>query len=230
MFFLDSAAVISKLEAFITEERRQKIDRVLQSRIFDKQILLEDIYDRGNISAVMRSADAFGVFRFQICDVQKKYKVSSRVTQGAERWLQVQEWDNTGACVEALKKQGFKVAVTSLAANASLESLDFSQPLVFAFGNERDGVSQELLEMADYRFKIPMYGFTQSFNISVAAALCLQKIREKHSPQNAVSDKDYMRLKALYYYRAYEHSARLFEAEGLRHSSLSGVESEPCFR
>src|SRR5690606_2194830 len=117
------------------------------------------------------------------------FKVANRVTQGAERWLLIEEWERPEDCVRHLREQGYLIAVTSLESDISLESLDFRKPTVIAFGNERDGVSKELQELADIKFKIPMRGFTQSFNISVAAALCLQKVCEQRAKQMKTEDE-----------------------------------------
>lgn len=175
--------IIKKLSPHVTPERWQKIQRVVEQRHPHANILLEDIYDRGNMSAVMRSAEAFGIYQMDIIQTQEAFKESKRVTQGAHKWLLTTKWKNTLECVSALKARDHKIYVTHLDHRATpLEQVDFSQPFTIAFGNEKHGASEELLSFADKTVFIPMQGFVQSFNISVAAALCFYHIRRSSAP------------------------------------------------
>ncbi|MCB0356196.1 MAG: RNA methyltransferase [Bdellovibrionales bacterium] len=173
---------IEILQPFINAERMNRIHQVISQRTLNIVPVLEHIYDRGNISAVMRSAEAFGFVNFHIIDrPDGQFKVSNRVTQGTDKWLRVKKHQTTTACLKQLKTQGFKIYATHLDATTAIEDIDFTKPSAIILGNEKEGVSSEALEYCDERFIVPMYGFAQSFNISVAAALCFYHIHRYRS-------------------------------------------------
>jgi len=168
---------IEILKEFVTPHRWERIEKVVSDRTLRIAPVLENIYDNGNISAVMRSAESYGFVNFHIIERQDgQFKNSQRVSQGTEKWLKIKKSKNTTSCLSDLKSQGFKIYATHLDATIKMEDIDFSQPSAVIFGNERDGVSPEALDLCDEKFIIPMYGFAQSFNISVAAALCFYHI------------------------------------------------------
>jgi len=194
-------AVIDKLNDFVSEERRDKIDTVLKGRSSYFTPVLESLYDRGNVSAVMRSAEAFGFFKFHIIENGGDFKEANRVTQGADKWLEVNKWNKTADCIQALKKDGYKIYATHLSKEAKrFEDLDFNQKTAVIFGNEKEGVSEEALAMADGNVLLPMTGFTQSFNISVAGALSCQQAYLK-KPQTVTLEEANL-LRALYYMKS----------------------------
>lgn len=163
---------------FLTSERKQKIDQVIDSRR-KLPILLEDIHNIGNISAVCRTAEALGFYKIHLIQNSSSIKRSRRTAQGADRWLCIDAWERPVEKLAEWRAQGGRLAVAALGGEERLENLDLSQPLMIAFGNERDGVSSKLSRQADYRFEIPMPGFTRSFNISVAAAVSLYTLRQR---------------------------------------------------
>lgn len=216
--------VLDKVGPLLTEDRRQKIDRVIAQRNFDTAVVLESIYDRGNISAVMRSAEGLGFGNFHVIETQEKFKESARVTQGADKWVEVQKWKKTADCVKSLKSQGYKIFVTHLDARSKpLHEVDFSGKSALVLGNEKEGVSPEMVEAADETIIIPMSGFVQSFNISVAGALALYHIsqdRLKKLGSNAsLSQQEQNILRAYYYMRtqdsSYQYLAELFSRGAL---------------
>ncbi len=167
-----AAEIWEALGARLTVERQQRILEVCRRRSQGLVPVLENIYDRGNISAVMRSAEAFGFYRFQIIDVANaKFKAANRVTKGSDKWLQVETSPDVESCVQKLKGRGYKIYATHLEASVSIEEIDFTQASAVVFGNEKEGVSKQMLDLVDGRFVLPMLGFSQSFNISVAASL-----------------------------------------------------------
>lgn len=171
---ISSAKALEILWPLLTEARRQRISSVVQSRIQNVAVILESLYDRGNISAVMRTAEALGIIEIHSIETQDKFKVANRVVQGADKWLEMFRWTSTLQCVSSLKKEGRSIYVTCLDPSAlPLKAIDFTKPCAVVMGNEKDGVSQQMLELADEKVFIPMKGFVQSFNISVAAALSL---------------------------------------------------------
>lgn len=171
-------AIIERLSPVLTEHRRENLERVIASRSFHLVTVLENIYDRGNISAVMRSADAFGFLQMHLVDKpDAKFKAANRVSKGTEKWLDVHLHSTPDSAVSALKARGYQIYATDLDTDITIETLDFSKPTAIVLGNEKEGVSKEMLAQVDGKFRIPMYGFAQSFNISVAGALILYHAR-----------------------------------------------------
>lgn len=202
--------VLDLLLPQITLDRQQRFEDVLSQRTFEVATVCEGIYDRGNISAVVRSAEAFGFAPFHVIESGDKFKNSARVTRGAEKWIEEQKWQTTASAVEFLKSEKRKLIVTSLDANVAIDDIDFSQPVALVMGNEKDGVTDEMKAAADYRIKIPMYGFVQSFNISVAAAICLYHISQKRKQlgkESELTEKQKNILRAHYVLRTLDSGA-----------------------
>ncbi len=167
------------LESFITETRRHKIDTVLSSRTAHLRVVLEDIFQPHNASAAMRSCECFGVQHMDIIENRYAYLPNNEVSMGAGKWVSLHrhrqpDMDNTTTCLQGLKQQGYRIVATALREGAiALADLDISQPTALCFGTEEDGLSETALALADDVMCIPMFGFTQSFNISVAVSLTL---------------------------------------------------------
>lgn len=170
--------VLKSIAPSLTAERIKKIERVIDNRCFDVAVVLESIYDRGNISAVMRTSEALGFVNFHVIETQEKFKEANRVTQGSDKWVETRKWKSTTEAVKNLKAQGYQLCVTTLEGARPIGEVDFSKPTAFVLGNEKEGVSREMIEAADERIIIPMQGFVQSFNISVAGALGLYHIQQ----------------------------------------------------
>ena len=170
--------IVNTFVSLITEERLEKIQKIVPQRSSSFIPVLENIYDRGNISAVMRSAEAFGFYEMHIIEGSEKFKESARVTQGADKWLNIYRWSNTTETLSFLKSRHVKIYATHLS-KESIEIQDIprssGQQVALIFGNEKEGVTDQALEYCDGNILIPMKGFTQSFNISVATALCFQE-------------------------------------------------------
>ena len=170
-------AVIEKMGELLTPERKERIRQVIDKRTYDIVPVLDGIHDLGNVSAVMRSAEAFGLQELHFVQNQPKYKVSQRTSKGTDKWLNVIRWKESLACAKSLKERGYQIVATHLDATAvPISEVDFSGKTALILGNEKDGVSKEILEMSDVRCIIPMQGFAESFNISVAAALSFYHI------------------------------------------------------
>ena len=200
----DSAEIIEKLVPQVTKERWQKIQKVVEQRNNSLCTVMENIYDQGNTSAVMRSAEAFGYHHFHHIVLQDKFKESKRITKGADKWLLQKKWTTTKACIENLKSDGFKIYVTHLEGGKPIADLDFSQPVALCFGNELQGASQKMTDLADEKVFLPMQGFVQSFNISVAAAISYYHIHQAHKVSHSghLSDEEKQQLWALYLLRS----------------------------
>lgn len=170
------ADVMTYVYPLLTAERQQKIQKVTAERCFSISVVLESIYDRGNISAVMRTAEGLGFTNFHVIETFEKFKEANRVTQGADKWVETKKWKTTKDFIQYAKANKIRICVTSLEAAKPLHEIDFTTPLALVLGNEKSGASKEILEAADERVIIPMPGFVQSFNISVAGALSLYQI------------------------------------------------------
>lgn len=169
---------------FLTLERKATIEKVLSYRTPYITVALEDIHTSQNAGAVLRNCDSFGIQHVHIIEQTTSFKVNLNVTRGCQKWLSVHRYanqqGNTANCIAALKAQGFMIfATTPHGDGLALQNLPLNTPVALLFGNELDGLSETALAQADDHLKIPMYGFSESFNISVSTALCLQSICDR---------------------------------------------------
>jgi tRNA (guanosine-2'-O-)-methyltransferase len=198
-------AILDRLTPILTEHRRETMERVIANRSFHLVTVLENIYDRGNVSAVMRSADAFGFLQMHLVDQPgTKFKAANRVSKGTEKWLDVHLHASASSAVESLQQKGYRIFATDLDTQNTIETLDFSKPTAIVLGNEKDGVSKEMLSKVDGTFRIPMYGFAQSFNISVAGALILYHARRAVKDRLEPGSKLYRQVLANYCLRCFD--------------------------
>ncbi|MBO6621102.1 MAG: RNA methyltransferase [Balneola sp.] len=171
--------LIEYLKEFISEARWERINEVLDERTEHITVVLEDIYQPHNASAVLRSCDGFGIQNVHVIENNNIFDASSEVTIGADQWLSLHRYknpssDNVADCFEALRGKGYQIVATTPHENDhNLDELDISKPTALVFGTELDGVTDQVMEQADAFVKIPMSGFSESFNISVSAAICL---------------------------------------------------------
>lgn len=212
---LSSAEIVKKLKTIATEERWGKIQQVVAQRSFDVGVLMEDIYDQGNINAVMRSAEAFGFMPFNILDYKVgKKKSANRVSQGADKWLEISKFNNLKPCISFLKNKSYKIYGTSLKSAIPMEKVDFSVPHIIVMGNEHEGLSSAMEDVVDLNFKIPMQGFSQSFNISVAAAISLSYIfqyrKSKKVKELLFTENDFINLQAQYLWKSVQNAEKYF--------------------
>src|SRR5688572_15461143 len=165
--------IIRALEPLLTDERRARIDTVLSERTRAVVPVLDGLYDPHNVAAVLRSADAFGAQEVHIIEGEEPLLASQRVTQGADRWLDVVRHRDPRACVRGLKERGYAVYAAMMDGTLEPDALAAIPRVALVFGSEHTGVSDAVLEQCDGRYTIPMRGFSQSLNVSVAAALTL---------------------------------------------------------
>lgn len=208
--------IVAELAPLLTEERAARIEQVLDGRTFKVATVVEGLVNLGNVSAVMRSAEALGCQAFHVVTCGESFKDSKRTSQGAEKWLDLHQWETTGECVQYLKGEGRRILVTHLDEDSlSIDDVDFTRPTAVVFGNERDGVSDEMLELADDRIVVPMAGFVQSFNISVAAAVCLYHAfrdrKERQGRHGDLTDGEREELRAVFYLRSVRGAERILK-------------------
>lgn len=159
--------------------RQQKMRQVLERRQPNVTVVLEDVHDPHNVSAVLRSCDAVGIMEVYIVNTLTPpiYKLGKRSSAGAKKWVDLHAFDNVQECMEAVRAKYDKVFATHLSQDAvSLYDLNLTKSVALLFGNERIGLSPEILKYTDGNFIIPMQGMVQSLNISVACAVSLFEV------------------------------------------------------
>ncbi len=169
-----------------SERRIQKIKQVLQHRQPDLTVVMENIHDPHNVSAVFRSCDAVGIMRVELLyNLEKFPRIGKKSSSSANKWLEWRKHTTVDECYAKLRSEGFKIYATHLAADAvSLYELDLTQKVALVFGNEHRGVTDEAAAKADGNFVIPMVGMIQSLNISVACAVSLYEAMRQRLARN----------------------------------------------
>jgi len=157
-----------------TKERIEKVKRVLSFRQPDLRIVLEEIRNTHNAHAVLRTCEAAGVLNIDIISTENFFPINEAISTRAEKWLNLNFYSSTPECLNKLKKQGFKIAVTYLDEEAIYyRNIDYTQPIAIVFGNESEGVSETAVSLADWKIKIPMVGMVRSLNLSVSVGIIL---------------------------------------------------------
>jgi tRNA (guanosine-2'-O-)-methyltransferase len=204
-------AIVSILAPQISESRKDSIERVLANRTDNLTVVVEGMIDLGNVSAVMRSADGFGVQSVHAIDTANVYKRSRRTTRGTDKWIDRYRWEDVESCFGYLRSAGYRIVVADIADGAvPIGEVDLTQRSAFVFGNELEGVSDVARGLADVSVTIPMAGFADSFNISVAAAITLyeaQSQRARRFGRNGdLGDSDKARIRAVWYMKTVRES------------------------
>lgn len=170
--------IVHILPKFLTEERLQKIDEVIEGRTFNFVPVMDSIHDEGNIHAAIRSAESFGFASFHNIRA-KKIKKGRPISMGCHKWLNITHWPDRQSCLQFLRQNGYKIGVTvpPLSTHLPIPTFELEEipavgPLALVFGNEAKGVDPQILQEADFQCHISTSGFSQSLNISVAAAIC----------------------------------------------------------
>jgi tRNA (guanosine-2'-O-)-methyltransferase len=183
--------LINYLCTFISDNRKARFDEVIANRTNHIRVVLEDVYQAHNASAVLRSCDCFGIQNVHFIENRNRLKISDDVAMGSSNWLSIhrhaEKENNSADTLNYLKSQGYKiVATTPHEKSQTINELPVDTKIALVFGTEIDGISPIVYEQADEFVKIPMYGFTESFNVSVSAALCLYELTKRSRP--TVSD------------------------------------------
>ena len=172
--------LLEHLLSFLTERRKNLFEEVISKRTRHFTIATEDVYQLHNTSAVMRSCDVFGIQDLHVIEEKVSKKIDREIAMGAQKWVNIDRHNSTKECINNLKENGYQIIATTPHNNsAELKDFDISKKSAFFFGKEKEGLSDIVLDAADGYLKIPMYGFTESLNISVAAAIILQTLVSK---------------------------------------------------
>ncbi len=176
--------LLTYLSTFITEDRKVLFNKIVRYRTKHITVVMEDIYQPHNASAVLRTCDLTGVLDVHIIEDSNEYEVNSEIALGSSKWLNIETYnkkeDNTLSTYQKLRTDGYKIIATSPHKKSqSLENIDVSEKIALVFGTELTGLSELAIDNADDYLRIPMYGFTASYNISVSAAIILFTLTER---------------------------------------------------
>ncbi|MBN8702166.1 MAG: RNA methyltransferase [Bacteroidetes bacterium] len=176
--------LISFFSEFVSESRLQRFNEVIANRTRHITVVLEDIYQSHNASAVLRSCDCFGIQDVHIIEQRNKYTINPDVAMGAYKWINMHKYRSpenpTKECLQHLKSKGYTIVATSPHKSSyKLDTLPIDKKIALVFGTEIDGITSQVMEEADEFITIPMFGFTESFNISVSAALIMYELTKR---------------------------------------------------
>lgn len=195
--------VYEELAQLVSEHKSELFDQIAAERTDYINVVIENLYKEHNASAVLRTCDCYGIKKLHVIENENQYKVNREIALGAGKWVDV-ETHTEGKlpaleCIETLKKRGYKIiATTPHTDEFDIYNIPINEPMAFFFGTEFSGLSPEVLEQCDMRVKVPMYGFTESFNISVSAAILLSALRKRLNDSTIewkLSKEDQIRLK-----------------------------------
>ncbi|MFV8755957.1 TrmH family RNA methyltransferase [Nannocystaceae bacterium ST9] len=173
------ACVVERLHQYLSEPRRERIEVVLAGRLANVEVALESPYDPRNASAVVRSAEAFGVPAVHVIAASRKILETRGTTRGTHRWVHTRNWRAIDEFVADARERGLLLAGACPGASTTLEQLPVDRPICLVFGNEHDGLAAPLQAACELRFGIQIHGFAESFNVSVAAAISLYSLTSR---------------------------------------------------
>ncbi|MET1259733.1 RNA methyltransferase [Flagellimonas sp. DF-77] len=170
--------LLAYLEAdFLTEARRQRFIEVLSRRTKLLTVAIEDVFQLHNTSAIIRSCDAFGIQEVHVVEDRFEDRLDKNIAMGSEQWVDVTRYADAVSCLDALKRKGYRIVATvPYNGSVSLDSFQIDAPTALFFGTEKEGLSAAVLERADAFLTIPMVGFPESLNVSVSAAILIQRL------------------------------------------------------
>jgi tRNA (guanosine-2'-O-)-methyltransferase len=205
--------------AFLLPERKARIDEVVANRTRTLTVVMEAFCDPQNVNAVLRTCEAFGIQELHAIEgPMKVYDRNKKISQNADKWLDVHRWRSTAECLAKLRADGFAIYATHLDDGAvPLERLSFAGKVALVFGNESRGVSDEALALADATYVIPMRGFMQSFNVSVAAAISIAKAVDRRELERGrhgdLEPAEAAALRERFYVNAVKQRTKIAKAE-----------------
>ena len=213
---------IETLYPFLTYERKDRFEEVLRKRTKYITVVLEDIFKGMNASAVMRSADGFGLQDLHIIEKEHKWIGTKSVSKGASSWLTLHKYngdDPSSQCVSTLKAQGYRVVATSPHEGSyTPDTLPLDQPIAIVMGTELTGVSDNMMSQVDDYVHIKMYGFSESFNVSVATAIILNRLRNRLDDMGVdegLSEEEMERLRLVWAYKSVKDADAILKHYGM---------------
>lgn len=172
--------LLDHLESYLTEHRKQRFKDVLAQRTKHITVAIEDVYQKHNTSAVLRSCDVFGIQDVYIIEKENRLQIDREIALGSQKWVDLHHYSSGEECINKLRQDGYQIiATTPHEKDKGLDDIDISRPSCIFFGRETEGLSDTILNQADCYLTIPMFGFSESLNISVSAAIILQTLTTK---------------------------------------------------
>ena len=172
--------LLACLLQYITENKKRKIEQKIVHRTRHLTVVLEEVYQSHNASAILRSAECFGLQDVYVVQNRNRFNAKGAISMGASKWLSVKSYNRIADCCKDLKKRGYKIVATTPHKHSyTLDQLPIDTKCALLFGTEETGLTQEAMNLADEFVTIPMYGFTESFNVSVSVAICVHYLIEK---------------------------------------------------
>ncbi|EID99777.1 TrmH family RNA methyltransferase [Leptospira licerasiae] len=219
-------------KTLISPEKVSKIQEVASFRTKYLTIVMEDIFQPYNASAPVRTSECLGLTEIHVVENRNPYRPNEGISLGAQKWIQIHKYqkpniDNTRHCISGLKEKGYRVVATSphtLANSYELNTLPLDKPCAILFGSEEKGLSSYSMEEADVFLKLPMYGFTESYNISVTVAIVLSHLAfrlRKEVPNWGLTEEEKLYIRNSYYKKCL-HNGNLVESD-----LLQRIRSEP---
>ena len=203
------------LQQFLTDERLSKIEHFSKESSDFVLPVIEDVYQFRNAAAIVRSVEACGFHHVVALEEENVFNPNLKVTKGAETWVQVEKMPNNLDSLKEIKSRGYRILAVSPEKNATmLPDYEVKEPIALVFGTELEGVSDEILDFADETLAIPMFGFTKSFNVSVAAAICMYELKQKlmkSGIEYQLSDQKLLELKIRWAKNSIKSSEQILE-------------------
>ena len=203
------------LQQFLTNERLSKIEHFSKESSDFVLPVMEDVYQFRNAAAIVRSVEACGFHHVVALEEENVFNPNLKVTKGAETWVQVEKMSNNLDSLKEIKSRGYRILAVSPEKNATmLPDYEVKEPIALVFGTELEGVSDEILDFADETLAIPMFGFTKSFNVSVAAAICMYELKQKlmkSGIEYKLSDEKLLELKIRWAKNSIKSSEQILE-------------------
>jgi tRNA (guanosine-2'-O-)-methyltransferase len=211
--------VVAHLTEYVSESRRERVEVALAARTRDVAVVLEDIFSEHNASAVLRTSEAFGVLEVHTVPRAVQFRLSRRVSLGSHRWVDLHRHPDADTAYAALRARGFRIWAADVHGDPRpLEEVPVDAPVALVFGNEHEGLTRQAVEAADGIFKVPMTGFVESLNISVAAAVSVYDVlarRRARGLLRGLEPAELRQLRAAWYAMSVRAAPGLLARAGL---------------
>ncbi|HLU66824.1 MAG TPA: RNA methyltransferase [Kofleriaceae bacterium] len=171
--------VVAALGPILSDERRARIEAVLDARLCGLTVVLENLYDPHNGAAAIRSIEGLGLSAVHAVEGTGPFRFASGITMSCEKWLDLHRHPDVASARRALGAAGMTLVAAVPGAGATLDDIPPAEPIALWVGNEHEGLTREALAACDRRVEIPMFGFTRSFNLSVSVALLVARAAER---------------------------------------------------
>jgi tRNA (guanosine-2'-O-)-methyltransferase len=197
----------------LSPQRVARVEHVLDARLASLATVIEDLYDPHNGAAAIRSTEALGLQTFHAIEPNARFAAVKGITKGCHRWIDLHRWNDVAGCAGHLRDHGFRLYGTSPAATHDLETVDVSTPVAVLFGNEHAGLTGAAKDACDGTIAIPMFGFTESFNLSVSVALVMSRLAARR--RDHLGERGDLSADRRAYLRARWYALRIRGAAGI---------------